>query len=135
MTVMNELNKAKNQEIKIQKQTDGKPIAVATVFYGMFIVAYEGYFLSLVAPYISNLSENLIGFALVAVGMFKLIGIIVGNPTIKKVGIYLLAFVWGALAGVSVMYAVGIGYPNPMPIFFVKMVWDCWNVARRGVFE
>lgn len=112
----------------------GISTSIVSILYGLFIIFYNGYFTGLIERYVSMDDENAIGVALVIVGLIKLIGLIINNTFLKRLGIYLLSFVWGALLGVSLVYSFGVGYPNPMPIFMGKIVWDCWRVALKGDF-
>lgn len=113
----------------------GLSVAVISILYGVFIVVYEGYFAGLLHPYTVMVYEEFIGGILVLVGLLKIIGVVMEIPFLKWSMIYMLSFCWGGLLGVSFFYSFGVGYPNPMPIFFGKIVWDCWKVASRGDFS
>lgn len=113
----------------------GFVIAFVSFLYGLFVLYYDGYFSSMLEKYISTTDENWIGVMLLFAGLFKMLGVLQRNGTVKLLGIYLLLFIWSGIFAISVIYALGDGYPSPMPLFFGKMVWDCIVIVLRGNFD
>lgn len=113
----------------------GFVIAFVSFLYGLFIFYYDGYFSSMLEKYISTGDENWIGVMLLFAGSFKMLGVLQKNGTVKLFGIYLLLFIWSGLFVISMIYALGVGYPSPMPLFFGNMVWECIVIVLRGNFD
>lgn len=110
----------------------GLSIALLSIGYGAFIFYYQGYFMQMVNRYIDVNIEKGIGGFLFVVGVMKLVAVIIGNRTLKKISIILLLFVWGGLLTVGYVYSIGDGYPSPIPLFFAKIVLDCYRVVIKG---
>lgn len=113
----------------------GLSIAVLSVVYGIFIVYFDGNFMMMLHKYIQLDIENMVGICLIVVGALKAIAIIANHKWMKRITIIMLLFLWGGLFVTTWIYAIGDGYPSPMPFFFAKVVCDCYRIVIKGEQE
>lgn len=113
----------------------GLLISIASVIYGDFIVKIDGYLLANSEPYFSKLPENPIGVLLIIAGLIKLIGVLLDNGRLKKLGILFLSAMWTGLFIVALTFSFGSGYPHPSYIFIGFMMVACFRISLRGDFS
>lgn len=111
----------------------GMSIAIGSVMNGLHLLMYESVIVDRLNAYFLGADENIFGVALVLFGVIKLIGILIDNVIMRRVGIVGLSMVWGMLWVVALMFSFGIGYPNSAYISNGMMLVGCLRVSYRGV--
>ena len=111
----------------------GTAVAIGSVMNGLHLLMYESVIVDQLNAYFLGADENIFGVALVLFGMIKLIGILIDNVIMRRVGIVGLSMVWGMLWVVALMFSFGIGYPNSAYISNGMMLVGCLRVSYRGV--
>lgn len=111
----------------------GMAIAIGSVMDGVHLLMYESVIVDRLNAYFLGADENIFGVMLVLFGMIKLIGILIDNVIMRRVGIVGLSMVWGMLWVVALMFSFGIGYPNTAYISNGMMLVGCLRVSYRGV--
>ena len=128
-----------SEELKV-KQYQAKPsyfwgvaIAIGSVMNGIHLLMYESVIVDRLNAYFLGADENIFGALLVLFATIKLIGILIDNVIMRRVGIVGLSIVWGMLWVVALMYSFGIGYPSSAYISNGMMLVGCLRVSYRGV--
>lgn len=133
-----------NRKLKqdLQKASNKRPsdfwgalIAIVSVLYGEFIYRVDGYLIANAEPYLSKLPENIIGAALMILGLLKITGLVLQYKPLKKVGIWLLSGIWSGLFFVALTYSFGTGYPHPSYIFMGMIAIGCFRVSLKGDYS
>lgn len=68
-------------------------------------------------------------------GALKILGMVLENDVMRRVAVIGLAFTWGGLLVIDFVYAMGDGYPNPMWLFMLRVVYDCTTLAVKGSYD
>lgn len=133
-----------NRKLKqdLQKASNKRPsdfwgalIAIVSVLYGEFIYRVDGYLIANAEPYLSKLPENIIGAALMILGVLKIVGLLLQYKPLKKIGIWLLSGIWSGLFFVALTYSFGTGYPHPSYIFMGMIAIGCFRVSLKGDYS
>lgn len=133
-----------NRKLKqdLQKASNKRPsdfwgalIAIVSVLYGEFIYRVDGYLIANAEPYLSKLPENIIGAALMILGLLKITGLVLQYKPLKKVGIWLLSGIWSGLFFVALTYSFGTGYPHPSYLFMGMIAIGCFRVSLKGDYS
>ena len=111
----------------------GVAIAIGSVMNGIHLLMYESVIVDRLNAYFLGADENIFGALLVLFATIKLIGILIDNVIMRRVGIVGLSIVWGMLWVVALMYSFGIGYPSSAYISNGMMLVGCLRVSYRGV--
>lgn len=113
----------------------GITIAILSALYGEFIVRVDGFLLSWTEPYFQDIPVDLIGVLLVMAGLIKIIGIILNNTSLRKIGIWSLSGIWSGLFVLALTFSFGTGYPHPSYLFNGLVFVVCLRVSIRGNYE
>ena len=111
----------------------GVAIAIGSVMNGIHLLMYESVIVDRLNAYFLGADENIFGALLVLFATIKLIGILIDNVIMRRVGIVGLSIVWGMLWVVALMYSFGIGHPSSAYISNGMMLVGCLRVSYRGV--
>lgn len=122
----------KQQEIRRETPFFNIMIALVSILHGEFITRVDGYLVEYSEPYIEYLPEQLVGVALIILGVMKLVSILSDNTQLKKYSIWGLSGIWTGLFFIALTYSFGSGYPSPSWYFYFFVVSGCWHISRRG---
>ena len=109
-------------------------ISIVSIIYGEFIVRVDGYLLAHSEPYFARIPENPVGALLVIAGVIKLVGVVLDDGLIKKIGILSLSAMWTGIFIVALTFSFGSGYPHPSYIFMGFMMIGCFRISLKGDF-
>lgn len=110
-------------------------ISIISIMDGIFILATENFLGNRLDAYLLGVGDNIFGWALVILGLAKILGILADSKKMRLVGVVGLSVVWGMLFAVSLLFSFGIGYPSNAFISNGAMLGATFRVAYKGVFH
>lgn len=110
-------------------------VSLISICYGLFIIYYHGYFLGILHPSIVGIEPIYLGLPLIILGTLKVLGMVLEYDVMRRIAVIGLAFVWGGLLVINFVYAVGDGYPNPIWLFMLRIIFDCIILAAKGSYD
>lgn len=125
------------QKEKAKNPSDfwGSLIAVASIWYGIFVFLVDGYLIAHAEPYMARLPEDTIGIGLIILGIMKMIGLISHHKLLKKIAIWGLSGIWTGLFVIATAFSFGTGYPHPSYIFMAFLMISCFRVSFKGDYK
>ena len=109
-------------------------LSIYSITEGLFYTMFRDYIINRSEPYMAVLSSGIVGWAMMLSGIILLLGYILHNNNLQKIGLLVMSIAWGGMFLVALTFALGTGYPDADWIDKLFTLTIILRVSKKGVY-